>query len=414
MKVNKLFKRFAAVLCLSMTLSMTALAAESDADELSYVSSEQQATEEDLVEASAHASIYPDPTMYDATYSNNTKINLVFNVRTFGNEMERYEIRIFKGAKEDAANLVARKNADFEAKKGTYNITYSWDTTDCKKYTEGTYTITCTSYYNDEKKNVDAQNNKESFTVKLEDYRRILDRKFVERLYNKVLQRTADKAGLEDWTNKLYNGTTTGATTVWNFFNSPEFINRNTSNDQYVELLYQAVFDRASDESGKEGWVEKLDTGVSRNYVLKGFTDSTEFKNLCDTYSISQGTVNLTENRDRNPQVTAFVNRLYSIALDRSADVAGLNDWTGKLLDKVQTPKQVAYGFVFSKEMTNRNLTNEQFVTMLYRTMMDREPDASGLNNWVAKLKSGTPRQNIYNGFADSVEFNNIVKSYGL
>ena len=67
-----------------------------------------------MVGAGAHASIYPDPTMYDATFSNNTKINLLFNVRTFGNDMERYEIRIFKGSTESSANLVARKNADFD------------------------------------------------------------------------------------------------------------------------------------------------------------------------------------------------------------------------------------------------------------------------------------------------------------
>ena len=55
------------------------------------------------------------------------------------------------------------------------------------------------------------------FTVTLEDYRLILDRQFVQRLYEKVFQRTADTAGLNDWSNKLYNGTTTGATTAWNF-----------------------------------------------------------------------------------------------------------------------------------------------------------------------------------------------------
>ena len=242
----------------------------------------------------------------------------------------------------------------------------------------------------------------------------ILDRQFVQRLYEKVFQRSADTAGLNDWSNKLYNGTTTGATTAWNFFFSPEFLNRNTSNAQYVELLYQALFDRNADKSGRETWVSALDNGVSRTYVLKGFTDSVEFSNLCSAYGIQQGTITTNENRDKNPQVTAFVNRLYTIAMNRSADVNGLNDWTGKLLNKQQTPKQVAAGFVFSQEMANRNLSNQEFVTMLYRTMMDREPDESGLNDWVRRLQSGTSRQSVFDGFADSVEFDNIVRAYGL
>ena len=112
--------------------------------------------------------------------------------------------------------------------------------------------------------------------------------------------------------------------------------------------------------------------------------------------------------------MTGFVNRLYSIALDRPADVGGLNDWTGRLLEKKQTPKQVAQGFVFSKEMSNRNLNNTEFVTMLYHTMMGREPDAAGLQDWVERLENGRKREDVYYGFADSVEFSGIVASYGL
>lgn len=412
MKFNKWARTLTATVALSLALSVSVFGAEADADELIMVSSEQESQDEDLVEAGAHAAIYPDPTMYDAVFSNNTKINLIFNIRTFGNQMERYEIRIFKGNTENSTSLVARKNADFDTVRGTSNVTYSWDTTDYNRFTSGTYTISCTSFYNST--NGDAVNNKELFTVTLEDYRLVLDRQFVQRLYEKVFQRDADPAGLNDWSNKLYNGTTTGATTAWNFFFSPEFLNKNTSNEQYVDLLYQALFDRNADESGKANWVNMLNNGMSRAYVLKGFTDSAEFNQLCSAYAIKQGTVTTTENRDKNPQVTAFVSRLYTIALDRPADVDGLNDWTGKLLGKKQTPKQVASGFVFSQEMTNRNLSNKEFVTMLYRTMMDREPDEAGLNDWVTRLQSGTSRQSVYNGFADSTEFDNIVRAYGL
>ena len=113
MKFNKWVKSVTAAVVLSLALSVTAFGAEADADELTMVTSEQTEMKEGMVGAGAHASIYPDPTMYDATFSNNTKINLLFNVRTFGNDMERYEIRIFKGSTESSANLVARKNADF-------------------------------------------------------------------------------------------------------------------------------------------------------------------------------------------------------------------------------------------------------------------------------------------------------------
>ena len=182
--------------------------------------------------------------------------------------------------------------------------------------------------------------------------------------------------------------------------------------EKTVENLHPTAI--ITDTDGKANWVSLLDNGVSRAYVLKGFTDSSEFNNLCSVYGIQQGTITTSENRDKNPQVTAFVNRLYTIAMNRAADVNGLNDWTGKLLAKTKTPKQVASGFVFSQEMANRNLSNQEYVTMLYRTMMDREPDEAGLNDWVTRLQSGTSRQSVFDGFADSTEFDNIVRAYGL
>ena len=52
--------------------------------------------------------------------------------------------------------------------------------------------------------------------------------------------------------------------------------------------------------------------------------------------------------------MTAFVSRCYEQALKRGGDAGGLNHWCQQLMDHVQTPKQVASGFVLSQEMINR------------------------------------------------------------
>ncbi len=406
--MKKYIKTLVAVLAASMMFSATASAAE---DELELVKVEKVATEE-LVEAGKHGSIYPNPKMYDMVGSNNTKIELEFDVRTFGNELERFEIKVYKGKNSEEGTLVARKNDDFAAEVGSYSYTYTWDTTAVEKYPAGDYCITATSYFVGEEG--DEVNNTEEFSVTLEDYRLVLDRQFVERLYETILGRKSDADGLKDWSTKLFEGKASGASTVVNIIYSPEFQSKKISNEDYVEILYKALFDRAGDAGGKANWVADLEMGMSRGYVLKGFIESTEFKQLCDKYSIVQGGIVLVENRDKNKDVTGFVSRLYNIMLDRAGDVGGLNDWTGKLLEKKQTPKQVAYGFVFSKEMTERNLTDKQFVTMLYNAMMDREPDDGGLKNWTDALAAGKSKEEVFNGFADSTEFANIVKAYGL
>lgn len=408
MRKGRVARGFLAVLAACTMFSMTALAEEEAEIEEVIISPEIG----DEVQAGGHGFVYPDPFLDGSVYSNNTKITLSFHGSSMGNELETYEIRVYRGESvESAGEALSGTTRDFPA-KGTFAINYVLDTTDLTKFPEGKYTAVCTSYY--EVSGTRMVGDRRSATFELEDYCRVKDREFVSRLYQKVFGRQGDAEGIADWTNKLFEGKTTGASTVEGFFMSEEFTKKNTSDRQYVDLLYEAIFDRPADEEGRQNWLNVLSQGVSRKYVLSQFVNSNEFMNLCDGYDIIRGSISLTENRDKNVQVTGFVNRLYAVALDRPADVGGLNDWTGRLLEKKQTPKQVASGFVFSKEMSNRNLSNAEFVTMLYRTMMDREPDAAGLQDWVERLENGGKREDVYNGFADSVEFSKIVSSYGL
>ena len=76
--------------------------------------------------------------------------------------------------------------------------------------------------------------------------------------------------------------------------------------------------------------------------------------------------------------------------------------------------ENVAYGFVFSQECINMNLSNSDYVKMLYRGIFGRSYDDEGLNDWVNQLDNGTSRETVFWGFANSQEFANMVASYGL
>ncbi|MBO5283034.1 MAG: DUF4214 domain-containing protein [Lachnospiraceae bacterium] len=412
MRKGKILAALITSLVMCAMISMTALAeGEPDGLELGSV----VVVEDVEVGASGHGTIQIHPTVFDAVYANNALIPLSFDIRCFGNDLETYTIRIYKGdTSTNNYELVALQSAAFDNEKSSKTISYNWDTRDTSKITEGTYTIVCTSYYYTANGS-QMVNGEDTAQITIEDYHRVLDRQFVSRLYEKVLERTVDATGLAEWSNGLYDGKLTGAKVVQNIFESQEFINKEKTDEEYIQLLYQAVFDRPADQPGMETWLGVFEQGMSRTYVLWGFMESTEFAQMCENYSIVKGSITLTENRDQNAGITAFVSRLYNLALDRKPDVAGLNDWTGRLLKKKETPKQVAWGFVFSKEMNDRNLSDTEFVTLLYRTMLNREPETVGLQDWVGRLQDKSyTRQGIFDGFADSVEFANIVSSYGI
>ena len=84
--------------------------------------------------------------------------------------------------------------------------------------------------------------------------------------------------------------------------------------------------------------------------------------------------------------------RCYSEALRRNADEGGSAYWCNILRNKEQTPKQVAYGFVYSQEMNASTKIQENpddLLDSLYRLYLGREAEDAGLNYWKDKLKGG-------------------------
>ncbi|MCB1921865.1 MAG: DUF4214 domain-containing protein [Candidatus Competibacteraceae bacterium] len=61
------------------------------------------------------------------------------------------------------------------------------------------------------------------------------------------------------------------------FFNSPEYLARNTTNPAFIGNLYRTFFQREPEEDGLAFWLEQLAEGSPRNDVMGGFLYSQEF-----------------------------------------------------------------------------------------------------------------------------------------
>lgn len=117
---------------------------------------------------------------------------------------------------------------------------------------------------------------------------------------------------------------------------------------------------------------------------------------------------------DQTADVSGFVIRLYKTCLDRVPDPVGLDSWVNNLVSGEITGGQAAYGFVFSEELKNKNLDNDQFLTLLYKAFFDRPADIDGYNNWITLLNNGSSRELVFLNFVNSVEFANLCFAYGI
>ena len=232
---------------------------------------------------------------------------------------------------------------------------------------------------------------------------------FVTRMYEIVLGRAPDLKGYGQWCLDLYTKDKTAADIVHGFFFSQEYLRKNKSNEEIVRDYYKTMLNREPDTEGAKYWASRLTANMTMDAVAAGFVGSNEFKGICGKYDIDPGTVAFSNVRDTNYERTAFVYRLYKNCLNREPDVAGLEDWVTRLKNG-ETGINVAYGFVFSKEYLDKKVNNETFVTMLYQTILGREPEAEGKTNWVNALNSNMSRIKVFNGFLLSEEFSNACK----
>ena len=112
--------------------------------------------------------------------------------------------------------------------------------------------------------------------------------------------------------------------------------------------------------------------------------------------------------------VEAFVERLYKVILNRNPDPSGLKAWTNVLKSGKEQGAKVAQGCVDSDELKNRNLSDDAYIRALYKAFFDREADESGLAAWKKVLNSGLSRMHVFRGFAESDEFTKICSRYGI
>jgi hypothetical protein len=215
----------------------------------------------------------------------------------------------------------------------------------------------------------------------------------VSRLYSAALHRAADKAGLDAWTGDIDDSHHSLDDVANSFASSPEFIhNYGTLNDHdFVQQLYQNVLSRAGDPDGVQAWQNALASGLSRGQVVIGFADSAEDR--ADTRAIA------------GDKDDSEIYRLYTAAFNRVPDQAGQNGWSSALTNGA-TLAQIAHSFIESAEFqsTYGTLTARDFVSTLYTNALHRPADAAGLNAWTTALQQGATRESVLVGFSDSLE----------
>jgi hypothetical protein len=108
----------------------------------------------------------------------------------------------------------------------------------------------------------------------------------------------------------------------------------------------------------------------------------------------------------------------YRAILRRDPDAPGKAFWDAEAVRMQSMGANVneawfamAQFFFFGAEYATFNRDNAGFVTDLYRTFFNRDPDSGGLGFWVSQIGSGMPREVVLASFMFSTEFSSFAQA---
>jgi len=213
------------------------------------------------------------------------------------------------------------------------------------------------------------------------------DQAFVVSLYQTLLGRDPDAAGLSYWSFRLGQGLSRGqlAHVIWNstehrslqvaeayttvlgrqpaaaersywvsamqaglderglwraFLCSAEYSARYATNSEFVQSLYQNLLGRGADASGLVHWTSQLASGMPRSQLVETLMNTTE-------------------------RYTFLVRQLYHRFLNRSAAANEVAYWLEQLQQQRADYRQVACGFLASPEFYARAVSAAQVTSLL-------------------------------------------------
>ncbi|WP_213814356.1 DUF4214 domain-containing protein [Glaciihabitans sp. dw_435] len=132
----------------------------------------------------------------------------------------------------------------------------------------------------------------------------------------------------------------------------------------FVQALYQDVLGRPARESEIYSQSRTLQK-MTNAKLATGFLTSTEYR-------------------------TAYVKSVYLDIVGRPADKQGLANWVYKLQKGIVKQDDLPGLFMSSNEFFRKSgNTNAAYVTELYKRVLNRTPEITGLRNWVYKIQVG-------------------------
>jgi hypothetical protein len=201
---------------------------------------------------------------------------------------------------------------------------------------------------------------------------------YVAAVYQQVLGRLPDEAGINYWTSQLDSTTPEGMVAA-SIVHSAEYYANEVIRPAYLKYL-----GRVADDAGVAWWTTQLQSGMSDEQFEAGLAASAEF------YSLSGG------------NDAAWIAALYQALLGQKVDAATQAALEDQLAAGA-TRGQIALSLATGQQHEVIQIVAD------YQHYLHRAPDSPGLTYWLGAFSRGQTDEDLITGFVGSQEFYNQV-----
>ena len=237
--------------------------------------------------------------------------------------------------------------------------------------------------------------------------RRLQPEAIIRRAYRDILGRDPDPEGMRTYRSNMLDRNWTEQDVREALRNSPEYNSgpaRTASADRIIRRAYQDILGREPDASGLETY--------RRNIIDRGWDEQdvrTALRRSQERREVVQG-----QRRVSDAEATDMVRRAYQSVLKREPDASGMQEYKARILNDRWTEQQVVSALRSSPERhdvvrAQRTVSDAEaadIVRRAYRSVLNREPDAGGMQDYKARiLNDRWTEQQLVNALRNSDEY---------
>lgn len=238
---------------------------------------------------------------------------------------------------------------------------------------------------------------------------------FIDNVYGIIFNRESDLEGKYFWIDQIL-GEQLGILDFLNqILDQPEFTEQIISPEEFITNNYHLLFKREPDEEGLTYWMDRFSKDNSKDLKLELINEMAggpEFKGIIESFGIYfKKPIDEILPQIEKPEyvgIDEFISDAYNHLLGRSGDLDGMNYWKEELTSQNKGALDLINEFIVLDEFKAQNLSDKEYINAIYEVLFNRSADSDGLNYWYdiyTKDKTSYRMKNIVFNIADDVEF---------